>query len=118
MEAGKFNMLIEKKATFRQDFTIFNTYDEKTNTGTVMDLTGVTVSAKIKLKIADSSPVLTFTTSLVTDGSDGVIRLELSAAQTSSIAWAQAVYDVLLTFPSGDVWKYIEGTINVSKTAS
>lgn len=117
MEAGKFNILIEKKATFRQDFFLYSQYDKITATGTAIDLTGVTVTSKIKQRVTDSTAILTFTTYVV-DAVAGHIRIELSPAQTASIGWTSGVYDVLLSFPSGDVVKYIEGNVTISRTSS
>lgn len=117
MEAGKFNILIEKKATFRQDFFLYSQYDKIAGTGTAIDLTGATVSAKIKQRETDTSAILTFNANVIS-AADGQIRIELTPAQTASIGWTSGIYDILVTFPSGDVVKYIEGNVTISRTAS
>jgi hypothetical protein len=120
MSAGKHNILVEKKVTFRKVFTLYSTYISEGNVGNVpIDLTSATVAAKIRKKVTDSSVVATFTCALMTDGTDGAFKIELSAAQTAALSgFDVGVYDVLVTFPSGDVVKYIEGTVVLDKTVT
>lgn len=118
MSAGKYNIEIEKKATFSRDFVVYSTYISAGNVGNVpLDLTGATVSAKIKRKVTDSAALISFTAAVV-DAAAGTFRLSLTAAQTASLAFDVGVYDVLITFPSGTVVKFIEGNVVLGKTVS
>jgi hypothetical protein len=130
MAAGKRNIVIEKKATFRQVDVLYSGTPTKLNPTAAdvaqdvaddvlvpVDLTGATVSAKVKRQASDASPVIAMTAA-VTDAAGGEYTLSLTASQTASLAISQGVYDVLVTFPSGEALKVIEGTVRVDATAS
>lgn len=118
MSAGKYNIEIEKKATFTRDFTLYSTYISAGNAGNVkLDLTGATVAAKIKRKASDAAALATFSTAVV-DAEEGIFRISLSAAQTAALNFDVGVYDVLITFPSGVVEKFIEGNVVLGKTVT
>lgn len=121
MEAGKQNLIINKKASFRFDFYVLSKYDSAfppdSSEQTPVNLTGCSIVAKAKRKISDTSNLFSFTASIPTPAK-GHCRLELTAAQTSAMAWDTGVWDVFITFPSGDVVKYLEGTLVLDKAAS
>jgi hypothetical protein len=121
MEAGKQNLIVNKKASFRYDFYVFDTYNEKLAPDAAgqgwVDLTGCTIAAKAKAKIDDTSPLFTFTAS-IPEPTKGHCRLELSAAQTASMVWTKGVWDCLVTFPDGTVQKYLEGQIVLEKAVT
>jgi hypothetical protein len=121
MQAGAKNLLINKKASFQFDFYVLDVYDKKLPVDdagqTPRDLTGATISAKAKAKIGDTANLFTFTAS-IPEPTKGHCRLELSAAQTSAMAWTQGVWDVLVTYADGKVDKFLEGNLNLEKTAS
>lgn len=121
MEAGKKNLIINKKASFRFDFYVLSAYNPSLPPGddaqTAVDLTGCSIVAKAKRKISDNANLFTFTATIPTPAK-GHCRLELTAAQTASMVWDTGVWDVFITFPSGDVTKYLEGTLTLDKAAS
>ena len=121
MEAGKQNLIINKKASFRYDFYILSSYDKTKAPDdaaqVAVDLTGCTIVAKAKKNITDTSNLFSFTATIPTP-LKGHCRLELTAAQTSSMSWESGVWDVFVTFPSADVVKYLEGTLVLDKAAS
>ena len=121
MEAGKQNLIINKKASFRYDFYILSSYDKTKAPDdaaqVAVNLTGCTVVAKAKKNITDTSNLFSFTATIPTP-LKGHCRLELTAAQTSSMSWETGVWDVFVTFPSADVVKYLEGTLVLDKAAS
>jgi hypothetical protein len=121
MEAGKQNLIINKKASFKFDFYILDVYNKDYPPDAVqqtpVDLTGCSIAAKAKKKIGDTDNLFSFTATLPTPAK-GHCRLELTAAQTSSMAWETGVWDVLVTFPSGEVKKYLEGSLVLDKTAT
>lgn len=118
MSAGKYNIEIEKKATYTRDFVLYSTYISAGNVGNVpIDLTGASVAAKIKRRAGDATALISFT-AVVVDAENGVFRLSLTAAQTAALAFDVGVYDVLITFPSGNVEKFIEGNVVLGKTVT
>ena len=115
MSAGKYNIEIEKKATYNKVFTYYSTFVADGDAGNVVyDLTGCTIVAAIKKAITDTSTILSFTTSIV-DAEAGKFSISLSPAQTSSIAFDKGVYDIRVTFPGGDSFRVLEGNVVVSK---
>lgn len=123
MAAGKDNILIEKKADFAKEYTMYTMYVENPD-GTPsadsipLDLTGCTLVSKLKTKIGGSS--LGDFVAVVTDGPNGVFEISLSKTTTSSLPnlLAPAVFDILLTFPGGDTIKVIEGNAIIDQTVS
>lgn len=121
MQAGKHNLLINKKASFKFDFYVLNSYDSSLSPDNVgqsaVDLTGCTISAKAKAKIDDTATLFTFTATVPTP-TKGHCRLTLTAAQTSAMAWKTGVYDVFITFPDASVIKYLEGNLVLDKAVT
>lgn len=121
MEAGKQNLIINKKASFEFDFYVLDVYNPALAPDDVgqtpRNLTGCTIDAKAKRKITDTSTLFTFTSSLPTPAK-GHCRLALTASQTSSMAWETGVWDVFITYPSGKVEKILEGNLVLDKSAT
>ena len=121
MQAGKQNLLINKKASFKFDFYVLNAYNKALPVDDVgqdaIDLTGCTIAAKAKKNINDTTNLFTFTAT-IPEPTKGHCSLSLTAAQTSAMSWEKGVWDAFITFPSGDVIKYIEGNITLDKAAT
>lgn len=121
MEAGKQNLVINKKASFKFDFYVLDNYDPKYPVDaaqqTPVDLTGCTIQAKAKAKITDTANLFSFTGTIPTP-LKGHCRLTLTAAQTAAMSWTNGVWDVFVTFPNGDVVKYLEGNLVLDKSAT
>ena len=118
MAAGKYNIIIQKKATFARKFKIYTTYVAEGSADNVpVDLTGCTVSSKIKRKVDDTSAIITFDTA-VTDAENGEFELRLTAAQTASLSFDRGVYDVLVTYADTTVDKVLEGTVVLDRTVT
>ena len=121
MQAGKYNLLVNKKASFKFDFYVLNTYDKTLSPDNVgqgaVDLTGCTISAKAKAKIDDTAALFTFTAT-IPEPTKGHCRLTLTAAQTSSMVWKTGVYDVFITFADTSVVKYLEGNLILDKAVT
>lgn len=113
MSAGKYNIEIEKKATYNKVFTYYASYTSATD-NVPYDLTGCTIVAAIKKAITDASTILSFTTSIV-DADAGKFSISLTPAQTASIGFDKGVYDVRVTFPGGDSYRVVEGNVVVTK---
>lgn len=117
MQAGKLNLVINKKASFKEPLTLYTSYDAKTKTGVPVDLTGATIISKVKAKATDSTYLISFTCT-ITDATAGKFELSLTDSQTSSIAWDKGLYDVLVTDNTGFATRYLEGNVIVSKNIS
>jgi len=118
MAAGKFNDIIEKKADYTRQIQLFATYIAKDDVGNVpINLTAATITAKLRKKLTDPSPLISFTTSIV-DAANGLLEISLTSAQTSSLNFDVAAWDLFVTFPSGKVEKFLEGNMVLQKAAS
>ena len=85
------NILIDQNADFSEQFTA------KEDTGTVINLTGKTVSAKLRKSYGSSSST-TFACTTVS-AADGTYTIALTDAQTAfgSLERGRYVYDVITT---------------------
>lgn len=100
VEPAQYDITIYQGATF--DLLV----QYKDNTGTPVNMSGYTVTAKLfnrkgTAKLAD------FTSSFVTQAS-GLFRIKIAASVTSGIT-EQGQYDVLLTDPNNDKFYILEG---------
>ena len=85
------NLVINTGSTFTQTFNL-----EATNTNAPLDLTGYTASSQMR-KWAGSSTATTFTATITSPPTAGVIEIGLTAAQTAALAAGRQVYNILIT---------------------
>ena len=137
MAAATYALRIEQGATWRLKFTWCRAGavnpDGTIAAGDPIDLTGCT--ARMQIRKSLRQPVLAFITTPVTaiatdavtgvetttetpngitlGGVDGTIVLELSADKTALLNITAGVYDLEIVFPSGDVYRVLEGTVTV-----
>lgn len=106
---------INQRATFDKKFTWFS---GPKGLETPVDLTGATAAMHVRVDKESATDLLVLTTSngrIILGGVNGTIQLLVSAADTTPLTWAKALYDLLITFPSGKVVRFFEGEITVSK---
>lgn len=110
MRAAFFDLTIEQGATFRQ---VFRWQDKSKQP---FDLTGFTAKLMMRQSVASPNTLKTLTTEnggIQLGGQTGSITLYISPADTSSLRWDSAVYDLALYAPGGDVYRLVEGQVNV-----
>jgi hypothetical protein len=100
------NLIINTYTDFSQIFTL-----EDTDSNSPLNLVGYAVSSQMR-KHAGSSTATTFDASIYNSLS-GQIMVGLTTTQTAALKPGRYVYDVLLTNPSGDVSRPIEGMVLV-----
>ena len=100
------NLTVNTGTTFSQIFTL-----ESADTNSATDLTGFTASAQMR-KHPGSSSATNFTTSII-NATAGRIRVGLTTSQTSILKPGRFMYDVLVTDPSGEVTRVLEGSVLV-----
>jgi len=100
------NLTVNTGTTFSQIFTL-----ESADTNSATDLTGFTASAQMR-KHPGSSSATDFTTSII-NATAGRIRVGLTTSQTSILKPGRFMYDVLVTDPSGEVTRVLEGSVLV-----
>jgi hypothetical protein len=116
MAAGRYDFTIEQGATFSRQVTWQN------ENGSAVNLTGYTISGKIKRKSSDVQPLISFTCT-VTNASSGIFTFSLTAAQSATLPTAhshlpekqllECVYDIEAT-SGGTVYRVLEGIVKIS----
>ena len=106
--AATANLRIDQGASFSSDVTV------KDNTGTVFDLTNYTAAAKMALGYSSTRTRVAMTTT-ISDPTNGVITLSLTADQTSALeAPARYVYDVEVVSSANVVSRIVEGIVTIT----
>lgn len=140
MTAALYPLVVEQGATLR--FTLTFTHPELDVDGNVVldvdgnpkpgvpyDFTGATAQLDVRLKVASPTPVFTLTSNPVVGitlgDAAGTVAVEMSADQTELLglpstprAITEAVYDLEVTYPSGDRDRLIEGSITVKPSVT
>ena len=108
MTAATYDLMIDQGSDFAIDLTI-------TEGGSAKNLTGYSGRAQLRTTHAASSTTASFTCSIVGSAADGVMKMELPAATTTSIAAGRYVYDLeIYTSSDAIVKRLIEGTVTIN----
>jgi hypothetical protein len=89
----------------------------KTFTVTAYDISGLTITSKMRKTYESSSAAATFTTSIVS-GSSGTYKLTLANSLTAGLSAGRYVYDVELTLDDTTIERVQQGIITVSPQAT
>ena len=104
------NLTVDQDADFTQTLTI------KDSTGTVVDITGQTVTSKIR-KTHLSTSATAFTTAIVS-GTDGTCSITLTDTVTSGLTEGRYVWDLTTTDGSSLVTRRLEGRVTVTPSVT
>lgn len=119
VKPGNLDLTIVQGANFSR------TIQFKDSEGVVIDLTGVTIEAKIRREFSDAAALQAFTAS-VTDAANGVVVISLTAAETAALsltgssnqrAQSLGVWDLELT-DTGRVERMLQGKVTLSQEAT
>lgn len=106
--AGRLDLTIQQGATFSLQLTFAD------GNGDPIDLTGYAGAAEVRTSYDAATPVATLSVA-VTDPTNGVMTLSLTAAQTAALtAPSGGVWDLLLTTPTGDKFRVLEGNVRIT----
>ena len=122
MSAATYNFTIEQGATFTKIITW------KDSSGAGINLTGYSITGKIKRKTSDQTALATFTATLANQVTNpGQFTLSLTAIETASLPTVtgttaqkvllECVYDVEASTGS-TVYRLLEGIVSVSPEAT
>ena len=103
------NLTIDQDADFTQTLTV------KDSTGTVVDISGQTITSKLR-KTHLSSTATAFTTAIVS-GTDGTCSITLTDTVTSGLTEGRYVWD-LTTTSGGLITRRIEGRVTVTPSVT
>lgn len=109
------DLTINQGSTYALDIPGINRAD-----GSPLDITGYTLRAQLRRRVADTSLLVNFTTAIVTPAV-GACRLSLTAAQTAALPSSGSkdlpiacVYDFEIESPTGVVSRVLEGAAFIS----
>lgn len=111
-EPAIYNLTIYQGANFSQQFTWTDTNN------TPINLTGYTARMHARTSVNAPTPFLNLTSpsgGITLGGSAGTVTVALTAAATAAIDEVLGVYDLELVAPSGDVTRFLQGTVTISR---
>lgn len=113
MTPVKLDLNIYKGSTYRKGFQW-----KVKSTNLPMDLTGCSIKMQIKTCPSDTSAILELSTtngaiSIADPATEGKWQIEILPEQTAGFDFSIAVYDMDVTFPSGDVFTLVCGKVIV-----
>lgn len=82
--------------------------------GTPRDLTGWTARGHIRADHASTATLYEWTGSAISCSADGYVTVTVVPAVSSAWTWRDAVYDVELVDPAGQVVRIAQGAVRVS----
>ena len=106
MAAGTYNFVLDQGATFPRQLTV-------KDDGTVMNLTGYSVAAKMR-STHDSGTVVGTFTCTISNATGGIITMSMTSTTTGGIEEGIYVYDLEMTSGGGTVTRLMEGTVTVN----
>lgn len=107
----------KRKIVIRRGDTYNHVVTEFDDDGTASDLTGSSYLVQMKLDPDHSTPIATFTTSILNAGT-GSWQFSLTPTQTAALEVGTYVYDVQRTYPDGSVHTRFEGEAEVEQDVS
>lgn len=119
MASGNYDLKIEQGATFRI------TIDLTDSTGAGVNLTGSTFAGKIKKKYTDKDGLVSFTFTTANQTTNaGRFYLSLTSTQTAALfvnpintadrPATEYIYDIEITYTSGDTDRIMQGKVLLS----
>lgn len=110
MSASTYNISVERNVDFCVVLTL------KDGNGAAIDVTTAVIDAEIKQDYYFPT-LTTFSITKVTPAS-GIIKLELSAAQTAALHPGTLKYDILIKYNDGTFQKILKGNVAVDTNIS
>ena len=110
MAAFSANITIDRGTNYQSEFTLLN------SDGSVVNLTGYTIEAKVKKNPTATTAVGFSATSVIP--TSGQIILSMDAFTTNQLKSGRNYFDVILISPDGTITKALEGMVFVKETIS
>lgn len=117
MIAGNYNILCEQGATFTRVIYIEQPTVADPEVYEPYSLVGHTARMQVRRTIESSTALITLTTEngrITLDGDDGIITLNISAADTAALT-SSGVYDLEIINSGGSVSRVVQGTFTLSQ---
>jgi fibronectin type 3 domain-containing protein len=112
--AERYDMYVDAGATYVDVVTF------RDSAGALVNLTGYTAALKIRPTVESSTTTLSLTqaSGLTLGGAAGTVTITLTAANTTTLASGNYVYDLKVTSAGGVATRLVEGDVIVSAEVS
>jgi len=115
MTPQQIDLVIYQGSSFKKSWEITDK-----DTGDPIDLTGYTARMQIRAKLKDVDFVAELTTenggiTITVTGTETTMALYISATGTATIASSSGIYDLELVDTSDDVYRFMQGDVEISK---
>lgn len=121
MAAAEYDLYVEQGATFRLTMIYGRkdgTYDADGNANVIpYDLTGCVARMQIRQRRSSEVLIAATTTNggiVIVDALAGKMMITLTDEATDSLTMSRAKYDLEVGYPSGDVFRIMEGKVTIS----
>jgi hypothetical protein len=108
MAAQNYDLDIEQGSAFKLELQL------KQPDGEPLNLSGCTAASQIRKSARSKNPIIDFTCEVVAPTADGIILISLTHDQTSSLSFSNALYDIEVTFATGEVRRLLMGSVRLS----
>ena len=103
-------LLIDQGSTFRYQVSLSGVNDNL-----AFDLSNFTITSHVKKSYKSLSPSVVFTTEFANnDPTNGSIILKLTDEQTAALDSGRYLFDVVIESITGDIYRVVEGLIEVN----
>lgn len=101
-------------ASFKRNFQW--KYGETLQTATAVDLTTASARAQVRKQFASATAYMSFTSvdGEITLDDEGNIEINVSPEKTALVPHGNAVWDLEIVWPDGDVCRLVHGKVTVS----
>jgi hypothetical protein len=89
--------------------------------GTPVDLTGCTAKLQVRLTVSEPTPYIELSTAngrIVLGGAAGTVNITFEPSDTQTQTFRQAVYDLMLYWPSGSPWRLFQGVVTLERVVT
>ena len=107
MAAGTYNFTLEQGSTFSRQITV-------QENSSALNLTGYTARMQMRSTHDSSSIALTFTTTIASPASNGIINLTATASNSAAVEEGMYVYDLEIESSAGNVTRILEVQVTVT----
>lgn len=82
-------------------------------------LTGYTGAMKIREQRSDAAPLATVSGGAITvNATTRQVTVRIPSTETVAYTWRRGVYDLVITGPTGDAWRLVEGRVTNSQAVT
>lgn len=108
MTAQNYDIEIEQGSAFRLELQL------KQPDGEPLNLASCSAASQIRKSARSKTAIVDFTTEILSPSADGKLVLSLTHTQTADMNFSKALYDVEVTFSTGEIRRLLMGSVRLS----